>query len=100
MRAACRRTGGAIGRICGEPSTVVGAGRTDAGVHATGQVIAFDAAWRHSLAELQRALNSELPDDVAVSEIAECDERFHPRYSAVSRVYEYQVAMCRRASLC
>ncbi len=84
----------AIGRICGQTTAVIGAGRTDAGVHATGQVIAFDATWRHSVAELQRALNSELPDDVAVSEIAECDERFHPRYSAVSRVYEYRVAIC------
>lgn len=78
-----------LGRICGERVGVTGAGRTDAGVHATGQVIACEANWRHTLTELQNAMNSELPDDVAVREVVECEERFHPRFSARSRTYEY-----------
>lgn len=81
----------AFGRICGHAVTVVGAGRTDAGVHATGQVIAFDVAWRHTLDDLQRAANSELPDDVAVVDLAPCEPGFHPRYDARSRVYEYRI---------
>ncbi len=81
----------AIGRVSDQVVTVVGAGRTDAGVHATGQVIAFEVAWRHTLPELQRALNSELPEDVAISDLALCEPGFHPRFSARSRVYEYRV---------
>jgi tRNA pseudouridine38-40 synthase len=45
---------------------IEGAGRTDAGVHATGQVIAFSAAWKHSLKDLQRALNATLPLDIVI----------------------------------
>jgi len=82
----------ALGRICGQAVAVVGAGRTDAGVHATGQVIAFEAAWRHTLDDLRRAANSELPEDVAVLDLEPCGPGFHPRFSARSRVYEYRVA--------
>lgn len=78
---------------CGEAISVVGAGRTDSGVHATGQVVAFKANWLHSLRELQSALNGRLPYDVAVLDLAECDDTFHPRYSARSRTYEYTVAI-------
>lgn len=81
----------ALGRICRQPVTVAGAGRTDAGVHATGQVIAFEATWRHTLDELQRAANSELPEDVAMVDLEPCEPGFHPRFSARSRVYEYRV---------
>ena len=70
---------------------ISGAGRTDAGVHATGQVIAFDAAWRHSLADLQRALNAILPPDIVVSHLKIVDKRFHPRFSALSRSYRYTI---------
>ncbi|MGQ9814593.1 MAG: tRNA pseudouridine(38-40) synthase TruA, partial [Candidatus Roseilinea sp.] len=59
----------ALGRICRQAVAIIGAGRTDAGVHATGQVIAFEADWRHTLDELQRAVNSELPEDVAVIDL-------------------------------
>lgn len=81
----------ALERICGRQVAVTGAGRTDAGVHATGQVIAFDAPWQHTLDELQRAMNSALPEDVAVTDLRECEPEFHPRFSARSRVYEYRV---------
>ncbi|MCW1966700.1 MAG: tRNA pseudouridine(38-40) synthase TruA [Anaerolineae bacterium] len=79
----------ALQRVCKEAVGIIGAGRTDTGVHATGQVIAFDAKWTHPLDRLQRALNSSLPDDVAIRALAQCDENFHPRFSAVSRTYEY-----------
>lgn len=72
---------------------VIGAGRTDTGVHATGQVAAFSLEWRHPTVELARAVNHRLPADVAVLDVAECPETFHPRFSAVSRTYEYTVVV-------
>jgi len=81
----------ALNRI-GQPNvTVTGSGRTDAGVHATGQVIAFDADWRHPVEALKRALNAALPNEVAVLELAEAAPDFHPRYDAVSREYVYTI---------
>ncbi len=71
--------------------TILAAGRTDAGVHATGQVIAFQLEWQHSTEALARALNANLPTDVAVQEIAEVDETFHPRFHAKSRTYRYLI---------
>nr|HID13579.1 tRNA pseudouridine(38-40) synthase TruA [Anaerolineae bacterium] len=81
----------ALAQVTRETITVLAAGRTDAGVHAAGQVIAFDTAWRHGLGDLQRALNAVLPADIAVQEIAEAAPEFHPRYDARSRRYRYTV---------
>jgi len=81
----------ALARVTQEEIRIFGAGRTDAGVHARGQVIAFRTAWRHSLRELQRALNAVLPRDIAVRELALAAEDFHPRFSAVSREYRYTI---------
>ena len=76
----------------GQPDvTVIGSGRTDAGVHATGQVIAFNAEWRHGLDDLQRALNATLPADIAVLDLEQAAPDFHPRYDAVSREYIYTI---------
>ncbi len=69
--------------------TIWGAGRTDAGVHASGQVIAFDFDWRHGAEALGRALNANLPFDVAAHDLAACETSFHPRYSARARRYRY-----------
>lgn len=71
--------------------TLIGAGRTDAGVHATGQVIAFDLDWRHAPEALCRALNANLPPDIAVRGVQEAAPGFHPRYDARSRSYEYRL---------
>ncbi len=79
----------ALEKVCERRVTLNGAGRTDAGVHASGQVIAFEADWAHSLDTLARALNANLPDDVAVRAVSECEAEFHPRFSAKSRTYEY-----------
>ncbi|MFN8454320.1 MAG: tRNA pseudouridine(38-40) synthase TruA [Anaerolineae bacterium] len=70
---------------------VDGAGRTDAGVHATGQVIAFKVIWKHSLEELHRALNANLPDDIVVRDLTVVNDNFHPRFSALSRSYSYTI---------
>lgn len=81
----------ALRQITQKSATVLAAGRTDAGVHAVGQVIAFDTSWRHSLPELERALNAVLPSDIAVRELKEGASDFHPRFDARSRYYRYRV---------
>jgi tRNA pseudouridine38-40 synthase len=80
----------ALAQVTQQVVGVIGAGRTDAGVHARGQVIAFDVAWPHPDADLLRALNAVLPDDIALQSL-ERAAGFHPRYDARSRVYSYTV---------
>src|SRR5512147_2517562 len=65
--------------------SVIMAGRTDTGVHATGQVDAFDLDWSHSDEDLVRALNAALPADMAVHQARIVHARFHPRFDASSR---------------
>lgn len=77
--------------LTGEEVRVVPAGRTDAGVHAWGQVIAFRAKWRHNVPSLQRALNALLPPEIVVRELALAEPDFHPRFSAHSREYRYRI---------
>ena len=79
----------AVTRVLARPTRVTGAGRTDAGVHATGQVAHFDTSWDHSLSALQRALNAALPRDVAVTALSEAPRGFHARFSAIARSYQY-----------
>jgi tRNA pseudouridine38-40 synthase len=67
------------------------AGRTDAGVHALGQVAAFDAPRRFGPADLIRALNAMLPSDIAVREAIEVSDNFDPRRDACARRYEYRI---------
>lgn len=79
---------------------VYGAGRTDTGVHASGQVIAFDVEWKHSNNALLKTLNQALPHDIAFRDIT-TQERFHPRFGALSRIYRYDVLMtAHRNPLC
>jgi tRNA pseudouridine38-40 synthase len=81
----------ALQKIGWQGESILGAGRTDAGVHASGQVIAFDLAWQHGENALLRALNAMLPPAIAGQEIAEVAADFHPRYSATSRRYRYTI---------
>lgn len=81
----------ALTQITGEPVETIGAGRTDTGVHASGQVIAFDAVWNHTAEELLRAININLPRDIALQSLREVAEGFHPRYAALSRTYLYRL---------
>ncbi|MBE0685813.1 MAG: tRNA pseudouridine(38-40) synthase TruA [Anaerolineaceae bacterium] len=71
--------------------SIIAAGRTDTGVHASGQVIAFDFEWKHSEEVLQKALNANLPEDVAVHAVKVANEVFHPRFEAISRCYHYRI---------
>jgi tRNA pseudouridine38-40 synthase len=81
----------AIAEFTGERRRVAFAGRTDAGVHATGQVVALDTETAHGGPTWRDALNHFLPEDVAVREVAEVDERFDPRRHATSRRYRYRI---------
>jgi tRNA pseudouridine38-40 synthase len=81
----------ALKSIGWQNSTISAAGRTDTGVHATGQVISFDFEWKHSPEALQEAINANLPQDIAVQSVEEIDSDFHPRYSATARSYRYHI---------
>lgn len=81
----------AIASLTGEQVRVLGAGRTDAGVHAAGQVIAFRTGSRIPVERWPYALNSRLPPSVVVQEAAEAPEGFHPRRDAVAKVYQYTI---------
>lgn len=81
----------ALASLGWQGNSLLAAGRTDQGVHASGQVIAFDLNWRHSQAELQRALNARLPEDVAAVEVQHTWDGFHPRYQATARTYRYHI---------
>jgi tRNA pseudouridine38-40 synthase len=70
---------------------VVGAGRTDAGVHATGQVISFTYPGSHSAEALMEALNAMLPPDVAIRDVRRAPAGFNPRYAARYREYRYTI---------
>ena len=74
------------------------AGRTDTGVHATGQVASLDAEGGPPVARAVEALNAALPDDVAVVAAAEAEAGFHARFSARSRSYRYRVLLRRERS--
>ncbi|MBT3189665.1 MAG: tRNA pseudouridine(38-40) synthase TruA [Anaerolineae bacterium] len=76
-------------------NSVLMAGRTDAGVHASGQVAAFDLGWNHSLEDLRNALNANLPAEMAVSRVRTAPADFHPRFNATARLYRYCI-FCQR----
>jgi tRNA pseudouridine38-40 synthase len=82
-----------LGRLFAAPATVLGSGRTDRGVHATGQVAVVDAPTRWTPHALRRAMNALLPRDVWVADAAEAATDFHPRYDAISRAYVYRVGL-------
>jgi tRNA pseudouridine38-40 synthase len=81
----------AVTKLCGTPTAVLGAGRTDAGVHARGQAAGTRVPQKWSAATLRRSMNAILPDDVWIAAAFEMREEFHPRYSAISRSYSYYV---------
>jgi tRNA pseudouridine38-40 synthase len=80
-----------LARVFSEPIRVHGSGRTDAGVHALGQVAAFDIPRDFDPDELNRAMNAMLPRDIVVLAAAAADANFDPRRDARSRVYEYRI---------
>jgi tRNA pseudouridine38-40 synthase len=80
-----------LARIEGGPVTVHGAGRTDAGVHALGQVASVSVTCAHDVATLARAMNAELPEDIRVVDLTEAATGFHARFSARSKTYRYRI---------
>lgn len=89
----------AIEKFCGEKIRLIGAGRTDAGVHAAGQVVHFDLARAEDADTVQGALNFYLrPAPISVLEAAEVADDFHARFDATARHYEYRIVN-RRAPL-
>ena len=81
----------ALKHVFGEKINLIGAGRTDAGVHALGQVANFKTSSRLSLGLIQRALNGLLPKDISIKEIKEVSEKFHSRYDAKDKIYRYAI---------
>ncbi len=80
-----------IKKITKEEVRLVGSGRTDAGVHAFGQVAHFKTNSKMALHSMERALNSLLPQDIVIRKVEEVNENFHARKSCKSKVYEYRI---------
>jgi tRNA pseudouridine38-40 synthase len=81
----------ALAHLGGAPVRVAGAGRTDAGVHALGQVASFELAREISASDLLRALNGLLPEDVRVLDAATVEPGLHARKSAIGKLYRYEL---------
>lgn len=81
----------ALSGLLGEQITVIGASRTDSGVHALGNVAVFDTDTRIPPEKLSYALNSRLPDDIVVQESREAAPDFHPRHCNSTKTYEYRI---------
>ncbi len=83
----------ALSRLADETKGIIGSGRTDTGVHATGQVFSVDMGPRWDARALRKSLNAILPDDVWIESAASVPADFHPRYDAVCRTYRYEVGL-------
>jgi len=81
----------ALRQLGWQGSTILYAGRTDTGVHASGQVISFDLEWAHPLETLKKALNGHLPADIAARQVTPAAADFHPRFNASARRYRYRL---------
>src|SRR5262247_4718515 len=84
---------GALEKLEGAPVTTYAAGRTDAGVHAEGQVVSFRLSLGWEGGDLRRALNGNLPPDIRVIDAAPVGEEFHARFDAKGKTYRYQIYM-------
>lgn len=81
----------ALTTIGWEGNSVLLSGRTDTGVHASGQVAAFDMRWEHGPGDMVKAINANLPDDMVASSVERAAPDFHPRFDALSRTYRYEL---------
>lgn len=77
--------------LLGEEIRVIGASRTDSGVHALGNVAVFDTDTRIPAEKLSYALNTRLPEDIKIQSSAEVDPEFHPRHCDSVKTYEYRI---------
>jgi tRNA pseudouridine38-40 synthase len=81
----------AISEITDQPVKVIGASRTDAGVHAMGQVVSFETSAIRTIPELLKGINSKSPGDWKLLGLIEVSKDFHPRYDAKSKTYIYMI---------
>lgn len=81
--------------ILNTPTRIHASGRTDAGVHALGQVFHFDTNWKHGAQPLERALRSGLPEGIQVTQVRPAQANFHARFSATGKRYRYCLHMDR-----
>jgi tRNA pseudouridine(38-40) synthase len=88
-RTVAAELGSAVARVADQPVDLICGGRTDAGVHAWGQVVHFDAPVTRSLRGWLLGINSNLPDDISVRWARPVPDWFHARYSALARTYRY-----------
>ena len=84
----------AICKLTGEQIAVIGASRTDSGVHALGNVAVFDMESRIPAEKLSYALNQKLPEDIRIQSSCEVEPDFHPRHCSSRKTYEYRI-LCR-----
>lgn len=89
----------ALSEIEGSPVKISGSGRTDAGVHAIGQVCHVLLKKNENVGWLREELNRRLPEDIRICRIESVSRSFHSRYSAVSKVYEYRIDQRERADV-
>ncbi len=82
----------AIKKIMDEDAKVIGAGRTDAGVHAIEQVASFKTLSKLSADVIKKALNANLPDDIRMMDASDVELDFHPRFDAKSKIYFYVIS--------
>ncbi len=81
-----------LGEVLKVATPITGSGRTDAGVHAHGQVFHFDAHWPHDPAKLLTALRIGLPPTIQVKTAEHVSEAFHARFSAKGKIYHYEIS--------
>lgn len=86
-------------RMTGRETEVHGSGRTDAGVHALGQVVNAHLETALSEDEIKAYVNQYLPEDILVLEVSEADSRFHSRLNAVEKIYTYRLDMAEKVSV-
>lgn len=84
-----------LSEFTGENIETIGASRTDAGVHALGNVAVFDTEMRMPGDKFSFALNQRLPEDIRIQKSEEVDADFHPRYVKSQKTYEYRILNCR-----
>ena len=85
------RLNAALSSICGQNIRVIGASRTDAGVHALGNIAVFDTLSKIPAEKMSYGLNQRLPDDVVIQKSEQVADDFHPRYQETEKIYEYQI---------
>jgi len=88
----------ALSKMTGEKINVIGSGRTDAGVHALGQVANFYTKTTIPCQGFLKGLNSILPETIAIKEVSEVEQGFHARYSAIAKKYIYMLLISEKRS--